>query len=74
MKILELFSGTESFSTVARERGHDTVTIDNDSEFNPTICIDILKYLPMFHENEMPDIIWASPPCEGFSVAAIGKN
>jgi len=32
MKILELFSGTESFSKVARERGHVVFTVDNDKE------------------------------------------
>ena len=29
MKVLELFSGTESFSKVARKRGHQTFTIDS---------------------------------------------
>ena len=70
MKILELFSGTESFSKIAREHGHETFTIDNDPQFNPDLCKDILeveaKDIP-FH----PDVIWASPPCTTFSVAAI---
>ena len=70
MKILELFSGTESFSKVARERGHECFTIDNNSQFNPDLCKDILKVsikdIPF-----KPDIIWASPPCTTFSVASI---
>jgi len=43
MKILELFSGTESFSKVAREQGHETFTIDNNMEFKPNLCINILN-------------------------------
>lgn len=70
MKILELFSGTESFSKVARERGHETFTIDNNEIHNPDMLADILKLnlklLPI-----KPDIIWASPPCTCFSVASI---
>ncbi len=73
MKILELFSGTESFSKVARERGHETFTIDLDRSFNPDLCIDILDFnismLPEGFRN--PDVIWASPPCTTFSVASI---
>ena len=73
MKILELFSGTESFSKVARERGHETFTIDNNSKFNPDLCKDIMNVT----SDEIPfkpDIIWASPPCTFFSVASIGKH
>ena len=73
MKILELFSGTESFSRVARERGHETFTIDNDPQFNPDLCKDIndvtIDDIPF-----KPDIIWASPPCQKFSVASISRH
>lgn len=76
MKVLELFSGTASFSKVAKERGHETFTIDNNEEFKPNLCIDILKLniedLKLTIKN--PDIIWASPPCTFFSVASIGKH
>ena len=73
MKILELFSGTESFSNVARERGHDVFTIDLDKQFNPNLCIDILDFdISMLPEEfKHPDFIWASPPCQTFSVASI---
>ncbi len=70
MKILELFSGTESFSRLARQRGHKTFTIDLEPYFNPDSCLDINKLLnkdiPF-----TPDIIWASPPCTCFSVASL---
>ena len=73
MKIIELFSGTESFSKVARERGHQTFTIDIDKQFKPNLCIDILNFdISMIpKEFHYPDIIWASPPCTTFSVASI---
>ncbi len=41
MEVLELFSGTESFSKVARERGHNTFSIDNEESFNPNLCKDM---------------------------------
>lgn len=71
MNILELFSGTESFSKVARERGHKTITIDWDIKFNPDILIDILdipEEIDSFF-GEKFDIIWASPPCTEYSQA-----
>ncbi len=70
MKTLELFSGTKSFSKVMESLGHETITIDNDPKLNPDICVDILTFDRTFEV----DVIWASPPCQGFSVAAIGKN
>tara|TARA_Y100000310_G_C20299821_1_gene631222 strand:+ start:30 stop:656 length:627 start_codon:yes stop_codon:yes gene_type:complete len=70
MNILELFSGTESFSKVARARGHECFTIDIEKEFSPNLCKDImeleLKDIPF-----KPDVIWCSPPCQRFSVASL---
>lgn len=76
MKILELFSGTASFSNVAKERGHDVFTIDFDKQFNPDLCIDILKFdISMLPEEfKHPDVIWASPPCTTFSCASLGHH
>jgi site-specific DNA-cytosine methylase len=73
MKILELFSGLESFSKVARANGHEVFTVDNELSFKPSLCIDILELeaktiLKLFGR---PDFIWASPPCTTFSVASI---
>lgn len=73
MMTIELFCGTKSFSKVMEAHGHHTLTIDNDSQFYPDIECSVIE----LHLSELgfqPDIIWASPPCEGFSVAAIGKN
>jgi site-specific DNA-cytosine methylase len=72
MKTLELFSGTKSFSKVMKAHRHFTYTIDNDPSLEPDLCGSILDIDGrVFTECA---IIWASPPCQGFSVAAIGKN
>lgn len=73
MKVLELFSGTASFSKVAKERGHETFTIDNDVQHNPDMVADILALTPemILERFGKPDVIWASPPCTTFSVASI---
>ena len=60
MKILELFSGTESFSKVARKLGHETFTIDNNSHFNPDLCIDILN-LTIDMIPFKPDVVYLDP-------------
>ena len=76
MKILELFSGTESFSKVARERGHECFTVDNDASFNPSLCIDIMELTPemVIEKFGSPDVIWASPPCQKFSIMTVYRN
>ena len=66
MKVLELFSGTGSVGKVARERGHEVVSIENDPCFEATYCEDILTF--DFSQLETPDFIWASPPCTTFTL------
>lgn len=72
MRTLELFSGTKSFSKVMERYSHETFTIDNDIELNPDMVEDIRNVDGTFFCGV--DMLWASPPCEGFSVAAIGRN
>lgn len=70
-KTIELFSGTKSFSNVMSSLGHETFTIDDDESLVPDVCINILDYK---FDNKKYDVLWASPPCQGFSVAVIGRN
>ena len=69
MKTIELFCGTKSFSKVMAQKGHQTFTTDIDLRFAPDICADILTAKIDFPYR--PDILWASPPCQTFSVASI---
>ncbi|NQV00324.1 MAG: DNA cytosine methyltransferase [Parcubacteria group bacterium] len=73
MKILELFAGTCSFSKVARELGHEVITMDNDPQHDVDIVKDIFFFNPKkdLPKGWKPDFIWASPPCTSFSVASI---
>ena len=70
MKVLDLFSGLGGFSQAFKDRGHIVVTVDNNPKFNPSICCDVLELKPNGHY----DVILASPPCNCFSVASIGKH
>jgi len=74
MRVLELFCGTKSFSKVAEEKGDECFTIDIEKRFNPTLCIDIMDFKVEMLNGFKPDMIWASPPCQCFSVASIGSN
>ena len=66
MIVVDLFCGLGGWSSAFKERGHDVFTLDKSKRFTPTLCRDILDVkasdLP-----QRPDIILASPPCEGFS-------
>jgi len=72
MKVLDLFSGLGGFSQAFKDRGHQVTTVDNNPEFNPDICIDIMGFIPEVLPSY--DVVLASPPCECFSVASIGNH
>jgi hypothetical protein len=72
MRTKEFFCGTKSFSKVAKELGHSTMTYDNDPQHNPDELGDIYMMSPYLAIGT--DIVWFSPPCTAFSVASIGKH
>lgn len=73
MRVVDLFSGLGGWSAAFAQRGHEVVTVDLDPEFKPSIVADVAT-LPTSDLPWQPDIVLASPPCECFSVAAIGHH
>lgn len=73
MRVLDLFSGLGGWSNVWWAAGHEVFTIDNQAKFSPSLCADMLEVIPQ-DLPWRPDVILASPPCTGFSVASIGTH
>lgn len=77
MKVLDLFSGTRSIAKAFERKGHEVFTIDNDTRHKD---IDLYKDILEVSSEEIinkfgaPDIIWASPPCTTYSIAAISHH
>jgi len=69
MRILEIFSGTQSLAIAAQARGHEVVTLDVCSRHGPTICTDILTWDYTALDPTHFQYIHASCPCEGYSRA-----
>lgn len=71
MKILELFAGSRSIGKAAK--GHEVFSSDIEQFGGIDYVVDILNFdyakVPF-----IPDVVWASPPCTGFSVAALGHH
>ena len=67
MRLLELFSGTGSVGKPWREKEHEVISVDMDGRYHPTFQEDILKW--SYCKCEVPDVIWASVPCEQYSRA-----
>jgi hypothetical protein len=77
MKVLELFAGTKSISNAFIESGHQTFAIDKDPTHSDIdLCIDILEITAadIIERFGRPDIIWASPDCTTYSIAAISHH
>lgn len=76
MRVLELFSGTATLAGVAKERGHETFTVDLHEPAD--LRADVLTLTPeAIYEAtgwDHIDMLWASPVCTGFSIAAVGKS
>lgn len=77
MKVLELFAGTRSIGKVFEKRGHEVFSVEWSRDFdNIDMYIDIkeLSAETILEKFGRPDVIWASPDCTTFSVAAISKH
>ena len=73
--MIELFCGTKSMAKTFKKNGYEVYTIDINEQFKPDSCKSVLdlelKDLPKKFRN--PTVIWASPPCNSFSVLTIGR-
>lgn len=77
MKVLELFAGTRSIGKAFENRGHEVFSIEWDKSFeNINLYEDINKITAEDILNKFghPDVIWASPDCTTFSIAAISHH
>jgi hypothetical protein len=68
MRVLELYSGTGSVGRVAREMGHEVVSLDISDKYNPTYVCDVLQfdYTSIWTPGEFY-LVHASPPCDSYS-------
>jgi hypothetical protein len=77
MKVLELFAGTRSIGNAFEKGGHEVYSIEWD-EKHPNIdwYVDILEVTvaDILERFGQPDIIWASPDCTSYSIAAISHH
>ena len=73
MKVLELFAGSRSIGKVAEELGYEVFSVD----INNFEGIDLVKDIEFLTKEDIPfipDVIWASPPCTTYSIAAISHH
>lgn len=73
MRVLDLFAGLKGWSDPFKERGHEVFTVELNPAQEPDLVADVSK-LTLDDLPWLPDIILASPPCQRFSVATIGRN
>lgn len=77
MKVLELFAGSRSISKAFEIRGHETFSVEWNKDFeNIDLYEDInnIKAEDILKKFGRPDVIWASPDCTTYSIAAISHH
>lgn len=77
MKVLELFAGTRSIGKAFEARGHEVFSVEWDKSFsNINLYADILQVTSedILKKFGKPDVIWASPDCSSYSIAAISHH
>lgn len=77
MKVLELFAGFRSIGKAFEAAGHEVFAVEWDKSFeNIDLYADIMTVTAkdILEQFGRPDVIWASPDCTTYSVAAISKH
>ena len=77
MKVLELFAGTRSIGKAFESKGHEVFSVEWDKGFeNIDLYADIntITATDILEKFGRPDVIWASPDCATFSIAAISHH
>lgn len=77
MKVLELFAGTRSIGKAFEAKGHQVFSVEWDKRFEKIdLYADILNVTAadILEKFGRPDVIWASPDCTTFSIAAISHH
>lgn len=77
IKVLELFAGTRSIGKAFEKKGHEVFSVEWNKDFEN---IDLYKDISELTSSEIlekfghPDVIWMSPDCTTFSIAAISHH
>ena len=77
MKVLELFAGTRSIGRAFERRGHEVFSVEWNKDFeNIDLYADVgqLTAEYILQRFGQPDVIWASPDCSTYFVAAISQH
>ena len=77
MLVLELFAGTRSIGKAFEAMGHEVFSVEWSKDFeNIDLYADIGKITAqdILEKFGKPDVIWASPDCTTFSIAAISHH
>lgn len=77
MKVLELFAGTRSIGKAFEEKGHEVFSIDWDKQFENIdwyADISTITAKDIIEKFGYPDVIWSSPDCTSYSIAAISHH
>jgi hypothetical protein len=73
MKILELFAGSKSIGKIADQCGFEVFSVDV-KQFDGIDLAKDIEFLTVEDIPFKPDMIWASPPCTTYSLAAISHH
>ena len=73
MNLLELFAGSRSIGKQAEKLGMNVFSVDWEKYENINLSIDIGE-LKKEDVPFIPDVVWASPDCTTYTIAAISTH
>ena len=77
MLVLELFAGTRSIGKAFERKGHKVYSVEWDKNFEDIDWYEDIGKITaqdIIERFGKPDVIWASPDCTSYSVAAISHH